>query len=130
MQSPESIDLGTPPCCNGDIWPLRFSLNQSSLSSFLEVSTPLRNRLTKFYASSFVFCCRGLFTALQQGEGDTGLRRPTYTGHNVLRFSGTAMLMCNKLPEECLADYENMLMSPRTSKDSLRSTKSMGDNNS
>lgn len=68
---------------------------------------------------------KGLVSAFQRREDDTGQRRSTHTGHNVLRFSGTAMLMCNTLPEECLQDLEETrLKSPGPSQASLRPRKS------
>ena len=39
------------------------------------------------------------------------------------------MLMSNKLPQECLADFETKLKSPEPSKESLRSRKSTDSNN-
>ncbi|XP_078349595.1 cation channel sperm-associated auxiliary subunit epsilon-like [Oculina patagonica] len=73
---------------------------------------------------------KSLFSSFQQGTDDAGLshRRSTSTGHNVRRFTGTAMLMTNRLPEECLADAPGTILatveSPGPSRTSLRSRKS------
>ncbi|KAJ7365470.1 hypothetical protein OS493_005578 [Desmophyllum pertusum] len=69
---------------------------------------------------------KSLFSSVKQGVDDAGLshRRSTSTGHNVRRFTGTAMLMTNQLPEEIRADAVAILESPATSHASLRSRKS------
>ena len=70
------------------------------------------------------FCCRSLFTSFQQGKDDVGPTQRRSTSHNVRRFTGTAMLMTNKLPEECFAKADAILESPEPSNVSLRSRKS------
>ncbi|CAH3147805.1 unnamed protein product [Porites lobata] len=47
---------------------------------------------------------KSLFSSYQQGADDEGQAHRRSTGHNVRRFTGTAMLMTNRLPEECLVE--------------------------
>lgn len=56
------------------------------------------------YPLTHVLCCRSLFSSYQQGADDEGQAHRRSTSHNVRRFTGTAMLMTNRLPEECLVE--------------------------
>lgn len=76
---------------------------------------------------------KSLFTTFQQGD-DAGVTHRRSTGHSVRRFTGTAMLMTNRLPEECLAETAKTFSEPiaestEPSHTSLRSRKSLHTDN-
>lgn len=87
-----------------------------SLGKFLVLN---RFKFTAHYAVTVfhVLCCRSLFSSYQQGADDEGQAQGRSTGHNVRRFTGTAMLMTNQLPEESLqaADSHEQLTNTTTS---------------
>lgn len=100
-----------------------------------KVLPKLRNTSTFFFKSLFVclISCRSLFTTFQQEDG-AGVTHRRSTSHSVRRFTGTAMLMTNRLPEECLAETAKTFAEPiaestEPSHTSLRSRKSLHTDN-
>ncbi|XP_066025981.1 cation channel sperm-associated auxiliary subunit epsilon-like isoform X2 [Pocillopora verrucosa] len=76
---------------------------------------------------------KSLFTTFQQEDG-AGVTHRRSTSHSVRRFTGTAMLMTNRLPEECLAETAKTFAEPiaestEPSHTSLRSRKSLHTDN-
>ena len=74
--------------------------------------------------SECICCCRSLFSSFQQGTDDAGLAHRRSTNHNVRRFTGTAMLMSDKIPAECFSEISALVESREPSNASLRSRKS------
>ena len=58
----------------------------------------------------FLGFSRQLFASYQKGqEATVGLSSRRHTGHNVRRFTGTALIMSNQLPEEEQRDPDTIL---------------------